>query len=161
MKKVILCGIDSSTTNTAISIYVNGKYQGYKLFHLDGGSKWERLDPMILSVTKFLTELKPDIICQEDSWQGVNPDSDKCLANLLGAIRGWSLINDCFYYKVMPTEWRALISSEKKGKTRKELKAWAINKVHELGLKDIEDDNVAEAILIGMAYVNIYGEKGE
>ncbi len=161
MKNVILCGIDSSTTNTAISIYVNGKFQGYKLFHIDGGTKWERLDPMIISVTKYLSEIKPNIICQEDSWLGTNPDSDKCLANLLGAIRCWALNNKCFYYKVMPSEWRSLISSEKKGKNRKELKAWAINKVHELGYKDIEDDNIAESILIGLAYVNVYGEKGE
>lgn len=159
MKKTILCGIDSSTTNTAVSIYENGEFKSYKLFHLEGGSKWDRLDKMIPILTKYLSEIKPDIVCQEDAWKGVNADSDKCLANLLGAVRTYCLLHNCYYYKMMPSEWRALISKEKKGKTREELKTWAIRKVHELGYEEVNDDNIAEAILIGKAYVNFFADK--
>ena len=54
-----------------------------------------------------------------------------------------------------PSEWRALISKEKKGRKRDELKQWSVQTVEKLFNKKVNDDE-ADAILIAQALVNKY-----
>ena len=74
---------------------------------------------------------------------------------ILGAVYGWCLVHNVYFEMLRPTEWRALISKEKKGRKRDELKAWSVRKVKELFGIDVTDDE-SDAILIGLAYVKKY-----
>ena len=59
-----------------------------------------------------------------------------------------------FYESLRPAEWRSLISKEKKGRKRDELKIWSINKVNELFGVTLSQDDESDAILVAQAIIN-------
>ena len=79
------------------------------------------------------------------------------LTMILGAVYGQCLQAGIRYRALRPTQWRAAVKydGEKLPRKRKELKRWSIHKVDILfGIFQV-DDNIADAILIGKAYLNI------
>jgi hypothetical protein len=76
---------------------------------------------------------------------------------VIGAIYGKCIELGITYTALRPSQWRskARNKAEKLPRKRDELKAWSIRRVKELfGINNI-DDNIADAILLGYAYLTI------
>lgn len=82
-----------------------------------------------------------------------NVQAQRLLTIILGAVYGWCVTNNIYFKMLRPSEWRALISKEKKGRDRHALKKWSIDTVKKLFNIDVTDDE-SDAILIGQAYIN-------
>ena len=154
-----LCGIDSSTSNTGLSLFVNGKLVGYKLISLDkkDTTQWDRLNPMLKQIGEVLSEWKPNIIYQEQSWKGRNIDTLKCLTNIMGGVRFWALMNNCEYYVLLPSQWRARLGLNKYEAERPELKNAAMQFVKDKYDIDVPTDDISDCICLGLAGLSFYG----
>ena len=96
---------------------------------------------------------KPGIIYQEYTWVSRNPKTALMLTTILGAVRGWALANNCVWHSIAPATWRSNLGINK-GK-RNELKAESIDFVKQKLNIDVPNDDVADAICIGMSAINM------
>ena len=154
MTKVI--GLDTSSNSTGWSIFIDGEYS--KSGIIDCGSIKDtqtRLKKMCSTLLSFLNTNSPDIVTVEMTVVSRNASAQRMLTMILGVVYGWCIIHNAYFEMLRPSEWRALISNEKKGRKRNELKLWSVRKVKELFNIDVTDDE-SDAILIGQAYVNKY-----
>lgn len=149
-----LVGIDSSTTATSISLFINGKYKDYTLIKIDKNeypTKWDRLDPMLKEIGNVLDRYKPDIIYQENSYKGNNVDNLKALTNILGGVRFWAIMNESEYYQLMPSQWRKVLSLNEYEADRKVLKQKTIEYIEKKFKIKVPQDDVSDSIAIGLA----------
>ena len=114
---MILCGIDSSTTFTAISWFEDGEYKSKALIdtHKTKDAE-ERIDEMIRYIFRVLDGRKPNVIYQEYAWLKNNAKTSIELATIIGAVRGWAVNNGCRWYRVMPNAWRKKLNITTKAK---------------------------------------------
>lgn len=160
MNSTRLCGIDSSTSATSISLFVDGKFVDYKLIEIDKKqfpTQWDRLNPMIKEIGKSIESFQPTIIYQEDSWKGKNVDTCKCLSTILGAVRYWAITNNCEYYRLMPSQWRAKLNLQKYEAERPELKNITMEFIKDKYGIEVPTDDVSDSIAIGLAGLKFYG----
>lgn len=152
-----LIGLDTSSSSTGWSVFLNGLYNssGVINFKKFKGSGQERMNEMCISIIHLLERERPNIVAVEETAVTRNAAGQRMLTMILGVIYGWCLIHNVFFEMIKPTVWRSLISSEKKGRKREELKQWSVAKVKELYNIQVVDDQ-SDAILIGQAYVNKY-----
>ena len=157
MIKVI--ALDTSTTKTGWSIFIDGKYNDCGLIDLSDMKKTtaeDRIPIMIKEIENIIIDYSPDIIIVENTVVSRNVSSQRFLTMLLGMVWYICMNKNIEFQTVRPTEWRSWVSSEKKGNKREELKAWSMNKVNELFGFVVESDDVSDSILIGYGYVNRY-----
>ena len=160
----ILLSLDTSTKDTGIGIFENGKFSRSQVIDVSKvKDSTIRMNEMISSLYHLFDELKPAIIVAELTSVMRNPDTQRKLTMVLGAIMGKCIDMKCPYYFYRPSEWRSIIKDkgEKLPRKREELKQWAIEKCHKLGYENVIDDNEAEAILIGYAYIKQMSEMVE
>ena len=159
MKNCRLISIDSSTKSTGYSLFVNGKFK-YKsrIDHGDVKDGQARLAEMMKDLNNMIDEQLPDIVVWETPVVIRNPQTQRDLSMLAGAIMGKCIENNVFYYQFRPTEWRKLVSGkdEKLPRKRDELKTWGRQKVKELFGIEVESDDESDSMLIGQAYINLY-----
>ena len=155
-KPCILFGSDSSTKSTAISIFENGIYKTNILLDLSNikGKANNRIPVMVKDLYKIINTHNPDIIVLETPVVVRNAQAQRDLSMLAGCLWGKCIELDIDFNMLRPTEWRSLISKEKKGNKREELKAWSKQKVNDLYGLEVESDDISDAILIGQAYIN-------
>ena len=85
MSETRLCGIDSSTQKTGISLFVNGEYKDSILINHSNCKDSElRVNMMIHSIIEKLNEWKPQIIAIEDDWNKQNVQVTKALSEITG-----------------------------------------------------------------------------
>lgn len=157
--KCRLVGIDSSTVHTAFSVFDDGKLIDYLLIDKSKIKNKEiKFESMCNSILDELDKLNPDIIVIELTSVTRNAVAQRQLTMIIGVVYSWAIRNDCEFVSYRASEWRALISKEKKPRKREELKAWAIQQVNDIFSLDIEVDDIAEAILIGQARINQFKE---
>ena len=164
IKSTILLSLDTSTKDTGVGIFENGKFSRSQTMDFSNvKDSASRMNAMILSLYLLIDDLSPSIIVMELTSVMRNPDTQRKLTMILGAILGKCIEKKipCYFYR--PTEWRSLVKNkgEKLPRKREELKQWALDKCHELGYEDVIDDNEAEAILIGYAYIKQMSEMAE
>lgn len=147
-----LCGIDSSSRFTAISLFINGEYETYRLIDLHKvQDSDQRIDRMILAIYETLDAYNPEIIYQEFTWVARNPKTALLLTIIVGAVKGWAVSHDCEFKEIAPSAWRKILGLNEYKDNRKELKQKAINYIEEtIGLTP-ETDDVADAVCIGFA----------
>ena len=148
----ILMGIDSSTKATGISVYANGVLKEFELLTEDNNDSKKRLENMIRRIYETISKYKPDIIAIETPTVCRNQQTQRQLTMIFGAIYGFCVDNNIFFKAYRPSEWRKHWRDDVMPRKRAELKKWAIDKVKDEFEVDVSDD-VAEAILIGGAYV--------
>ena len=146
-----LLSIDSSTSSTGYAVFIDGKYSRSGCIQINDDDK---LTKMIEHIYSLIINEDPDIIVVEEMVVVRNAQVARYLTMIIGAIFGKCLDNGIYYSSIRPTEWRKLIDPGKKPRKRAELKEWSVQKVKELF--DIEgvSDDIADAILIGQAYIN-------
>lgn len=156
-----LCGIDSSTSNTSIALFENGEYKDYTLISMDKKqypTKWDRLNPMLVEISKVLEKYKPDVIYQEDSYKGNNIDNLKVLTNILGGVRFWALTHNAEYYKLLPSQWRKVLKLNEYEADRTILKQKTIEYIQGKYHIDVPTDDVSDSIAIGAAGIIFYSQ---
>ena len=163
--KCKMISLDTSTVNSGYCIWHNAKY-------FESGTiksqykKEEALYDMITKIYSLLNKEKPDIIVIELTSSAVNADTQRKLTMILGAVLAWCLNNDCEFVTYRVSEWRKIIYESldidnslflnKKNKVDLKKKAiYVANKIFNLNL---DDDNEAEAILIGHARIEFFAK---
>ena len=115
---------------------------------------------MIELIYTLIDITRPDIVVTELTVVSRNVQAQRNLTMILGAVRGYCISKKIFYYSFRPSEWRSLISNEKKPRKRAELKEWSKNQVKDLFNVELNSDDITDAILIGQAYCNAFSQEG-
>lgn len=159
MSKIL--SLDTSTKVTGYAVYNQGKLVRYssidKSAIKDGD---ERLRAMIKDLATLIEREAPDTVVVEETVVTRNPQTQRMLSMILGAVLCICVDFGFNYCALRPTQWRKAVrgDDEKLPRKRDELKKWSINKVNELfGIQDIGDD-ISDAILIGQAFINMVEE---
>lgn len=161
MSETVLCGIDSSTTRTGISCFVNGKYKDCILLdHKDCKDMELRVSLMIDSIFEQLDQYNPDIIVIEDDWNKNNVQTTKALSEIIGAVYGYARAHGADFHKLLPSTWRSYLGFKVGGKKREELKQMAIDYVADRYGINVNDD-VAESCCISEALINYFDTQEE
>ena len=158
MIKFVSC--DTSTNNSALTLFVNGKYKKHKLISKDKiKNTFQRMNEMIKEIFDLLNEWKPDILwIEHPQGHGSNVDMVGKLCEILGAVRMWCLIHNCEYNEITPSQWRKYAGIQQGRKKRAELKQASIDYIKEkLGID--EGDDVADSIALGYAVLHYFDEK--
>lgn len=148
-----LISLDTSTKSTGVAIYYDGKLGATLLLTSDIKDADERMKDMVLQIYDLFDDYKPDIVVIETPSVTRNPNVQRELTKLWGAVYGECIKSKIHWCSYRPTEWRKWFKDDKPmPRKRIELKAWAIQKVKELFDIDVNDD-IADAVLIGGAYI--------
>lgn len=159
MSKIL--SLDTSSKVTGYAVFNNGKlirYSSIDKSDIKNGD--ERMQDMVRFLIILIEREAPDIVVVEETVVTRNPQTQRMLSMILGAVFGTCVSNHFTYCSLRPTQWRKAVrgDDEKLPRKRDELKMWSINKVAELfDINDISDD-VSDAILIGQAFININQE---
>lgn len=154
-----ILSFDQASVKTAWSFFTNSDLMEYSLIHIKEKDKDNRFNLMCKSIQKVIQDKQPDIIIFEDVSLQTNVTTLTVLARLQGCI-----ISECIRLNIpfvifKPTTWRKILGfNQGRGIPRKELKQQALNyaknKYHGLVTCDLVNDDIAEAICIGSAYIN-------
>lgn len=156
-----ILALDTSTKVSGYAIFNNKKLIRYS--SIDKSDKKDgnkRMRDMVENIITLIKREAPDVVVIEETVVTRNPQTQRTLSMILGAVFGCCVINNFNYCSIRPTQWRKLVrrDDEKLPRKRDELKLWSINKVAELyGIQEISDD-ISDAILIGQAFINMNQE---
>ena len=158
MIKFVSC--DTSTNNSALTLFINGKY---KKHYLINKSKIKdahlRINEMMSEIYSLLNEWQPTILwIEHPQGHGSNVDMVGKLCEILGGVRMWCLIHNCEYNEITPSEWRKYAGIQQGKKKRAELKQASIDYIKDkLGID--EGDDVADSIALGYAVLHYFDDK--
>lgn len=150
-----LISMDVSTYSTGFAIYIDGELKDSGAIAFDKKDT-EHYEKMKTSIIKLLKDEKPDIIAVEDPPYKKNPKTYKLMQRLVGCIEGFAINNDVYFEDFLPATWRKLVRDKNEiiPKKREELKQWSQEKT------GVMQDDIADAILIGLAYIKKWTKKG-
>lgn len=155
-----ICGIDSSTQRTGMSLFDYESGDLLEIHCIDlhkEQDKERRIDEMILAICGTLDQWNPSVIFIEDTWNKNNIEVTKMLTTIIGSVRYWCLSNDKKFNKILPSQWRSVVGLEKYGNKRQEFKQAAVEYIENNYGINVTDDE-AEGILIGEAGVVILSD---
>lgn len=157
----ITLALDTSNTNTGFSVWNKRDFvKSGNLITNPTLELWQKTDEMIYKLNELILKVEPDLIVTEQLHSDNNQKVNAAHSEVLGAVKALALIYKASYYDYAPNEWRKLVNTTKDTlpRKRKELKAWDIRRAldflaqrEKANLKI--DDNEADAILIGLAYM--------
>ena len=158
-----LISIDSSSSKTGWALFENAKYKESGVINLDTneckkkykGNSDKRIEDMCLDIINLLKEIKPDIIVIEKLNVGRNMVAVRALSKVIGAIYCYSILNDCFYYEIQPSQWRSKLGMQSSKRKREEYKQLSIDYVKENFNKDVSDDE-SDSICAGVGYIKMF-----
>lgn len=163
-KQIVTLALDTSNTNTGYSIWINGKYNCCgNIVTEEDLELWQKTDSMIVNIC-YMFKIHPDIVVCEQLDCDNNHKVNSAHSEVIGAVKTLSLQGNSTYYDYRPTDWRKSVDDgiEKIPRKRKELKVWDLNRAHrylqKINKDEDIDDNAADAILIGLAYMNQFLE---
>lgn len=155
MTRFVSC--DTSTNNSALTLFVNGKYKEHILISkVKIKDTYQRMNEMIKEIYEVLNKWKANILwIEHPQGHGSNVDMVGKLCEILGAVRMWCLIHNCEYNEITPSEWRKYAGIQQGRKKRDELKQASIKYIKDkLGID--EGDDVADSIALGYAVLNYF-----
>ena len=158
MSEVRMVSIDPATYKTGIALFVNGKLDKYGLIDLSKfkGQTNDRIKEMArVIICDYLNKWKPTMVFIEEPKGRNNIDLVRKLVMVMGSVLGWCVINNAYYEIVMPNVWRKWLGLDQGKKQRDDLKAESIQAVQDMFGINV-DDNIADAINIGVAVLNRY-----
>ena len=159
MSKIL--SLDTSSKVTGYAVFNDSKLIRYSsIDKSDIKNSDDRMQDMVRCLIILIEREAPDIVVIEETVVTRNPQTQRMLSMILGAVFGACVSNHFNYCSLRPTQWRKAVRSddEKLPRKRDELKLWSISKVAELfDINDVSDD-ISDAILIGQAFININQE---
>lgn len=156
-KKVKMMSFDTSSTISGIAYWENAVCtKSGILYHAKENDAIIRVENMCNDLISRLKEFNPSIVVIECPPYCNNPATLIMLAEIVGCVKGWAITNYADYVEYPVDRWRKLVADEGEViPTRsKEAKIWDIEKFKILTGKEPEDDNEADAYLIGQARIN-------
>lgn len=153
----LMVSIDSSSTKTGISLFLNGKLWKVLLIDLKEEKDMDkRFKNMAYNILTLLMEYKPYILYIEETVVPRNVSTQRFLTRLQGVMYGWCIMNDCEFNTIRPTEWRKLLGFEQGASVKRDqLKKKAIEYVeHTFSIEMTED--AAESVCIGLAVLQMW-----
>lgn len=159
MSEARMCSIDASTKRTGLALFVNGDLNDHALIDISKykGSTDERIREMGKLIMEYLDEWKPTMVYIEEPKGHQNVELVRKLSMVLGVVLGWCIDNDAYYQIVQPSVWRQWLGMDQGNKKREDLKIESIQAVQDMFGITLDDDT-ADAINIGVAVLNKYGE---
>lgn len=152
VKKII--SLDTSSVCTGWGFYKDGNYVKSGTINLKNIKDVNtRMKTMTEKIKELIEKYKPDHVVIEDIVVERNWHTFKVLAIIIGSVYGLCIDKGISYSCLSPSAWRNMIDSGKKPRKRDELKVWGLNKVKMITNNTINDDE-ADAILVGYAYIN-------
>lgn len=159
---MILVSLDTSTTSTGYAVYDNGELVKYGCLKHDTKKRIatnEKMINMVMKIYELLNDIKPDFVITELTAVARNVQVQRNLTMILGAIMGYCISHNAYYYSFRPTEWRSLISDKNKPRKREELKQWSKDQVKQILNIELDSDDISDAVLIGYAYYMAFGKE--
>ncbi len=157
-----ILALDTSTKVSGYAVFNGNQLIRYssidKSDETDGNV---RMRDMVNDLSILIEREAPDVVVIEETVVTRNPQTQRMLSMILGAVFGTCVCNNFNYCSLRPTQWRKAVrgEDEKLPRKRDELKLWSINKVAELyDIQEISDD-ISDAILIGRAFINMMDYK--
>lgn len=156
-----LLSLDTSTSATGVAKFVNGKYIDHDLLETDKKLKGDdKLNQMIQLIYQYIELEKPDIIVIEMESVTRNPQVQRMLTELIGAVRGKCISENIPFCELRPTEYRSIIvkkfDKKPKGRKRVDQKEWSLDIVNNTLKIPTESDDCSDAILLGYAYIQMF-----
>ncbi len=151
-----MVSLDTSSTITGYAYWENANLTDSGiLYHNNEKNTVIRVEDMTIDIIETLKRYKPDIVVVEQPPFCNSPKTCVMLAEIVGCAKGFAISHGADFVEYTVTEWRKLVAndSEKIPRKRDEAKEWDINKVRTIFQKEVEDDNEADAILIGLARI--------
>ena len=160
-KKCRMVSLDTSSTCSGYACWENGKLiECGTLDHRKEKDAEIRVEDMCLDIVNTLNRFLPTIVVIELTAVTKNAQTQRMLSEIVGVVRGWSLVKYAEFVRLRPAEWRSLVKGEEPCPVKRaDAKRWAIKRVKEVFLLDVPED-CAEAILIGQARVNQFKNWG-
>lgn len=154
MKRIL--SLDTSTKTSGYAVFKDGELFRYSSIDLSDIKDTDaRFREMVSELYDLIDREHPSAVVIEEMVVPRNPQTQRMLMMILGAVYGKCIRLGIDYCPLRPTQWRKLVrrDDEKLPRKREELKEWSVKKAEELyGIEGI-DDNVSDAILIGQAYL--------
>lgn len=155
---MIILSLDTSTKVSGYAVYDDNNLTYYS--SIDKSSIKDsdlRMMSMVSGIFILIQQYKPDVVVIEEMVVPRNPQTQRMLTLILGAVYGQCLQAGIHYCSLRPTQWRTAVKGkeEKLPRKRDDLKVWSISKVNNLFNISGIDDNISDAILIGQAYINM------
>ena len=161
-----LVSLDTSSTKSGWAVFENGEYKDSGVINLDTSehkkkykNKSEnRIQDMCLEILHILQKNKPGIIVIEKLNVSRNMNSTRVLSKIIGVVYCYSILNDCFYFEIQPSQWRSKLGMQSSKRGRDEYKRLSIEYIKENIGKDVSDDE-ADSICAGIGYIKMFDEK--
>ena len=152
-----MVSLDTSTNSTGFAVYDNGELSAHFVIESSGRTSEEKIRDMIRKIYNWLDYYTPKIIVIELTAVARNVKVQRNLTMILGAVLGYCINKNIYtFFTFRPTEWRSLVCGDTKPpKKREELKQWSKDKVKEIFKIELDSDDIADAILIGYAYIQL------
>ena len=174
-KEVTLLSLDTSSTKTGWAVFKNGIYKESGVLdwsHIKDNTE-DRLQIMYIDIIQHIQKYEPDILVIEKDIVGSgkrqNMSTINTLVKLIGGIWAYCVQLNMdtpmnlptgefvvFYVEYTPSEWRSLVGIN--ARKRDDCKTASIKLIKDMYSKDV-DDNEADAINIGQAYINEWSEE--
>ena len=173
-KEVTLLSLDTSSTKTGWAIFKNGIYKESGVLDWSHVKETEdRLQIMYIDIIQYIQKYEPDILVIEKDIVGSgkrqNMSTINTLVKLIGGVWAYCVQLNMdtpmnlptgefviFYKEYTPSEWRKLV--EINARKRNDCKAASIKRIKDKYNLNV-DDNEADAINIGEAYINEWSSK--
>lgn len=140
---------DQATIISGFATVNNGEVEDYGCISVDRTiGLLERIENIKNNISVLVDKYNPDIVALEDVQLQKNPDTFKALSKLLGIIEMYLVELEVPCVVIPCNEWRKGLGI--KGRTREDKKRAAINYVKYVLNIDIPNDDIAEAICIGV-----------
>lgn len=144
-------------------MFENAKYKKSGVINLDTnecrkkykGNSDKRIEDMCLNIIDLLKKYKPDIIVIEKLNVGRNMVAVRALSKVIGVVYCYSILNNCFYFEIQPSQWRSQLGMQSSKRKREEYKQLSINYVKEKFNKEVSDDE-ADSICAGIGYIKMF-----
>ena len=171
-KETILLSLDTSSTKTGWAIFGNGIYEESGVLDWSHVKETEdRLLIMYIDIIQLINKYEPDILVIEKDIVGSgkrqNMSTINTLVKLIGGVWAYCVqLNmdtpmdfqigefNVYYVEYTPSEWRKLVGIT--ARKRDDCKAASIKRIKDVYSLNV-DDNEADAINIGEAYINEWG----
>lgn len=152
-----MISLDTSSLASGWAYWENGILKEHDVIYSKKiKNKEDRLDYMCENLVYLLNHYNPNIIVIEMTSVARNAYTQRILTEIVGVVRGYSLVCNAEFVRYRVSEWRKLTKDEYVNKNMKsrDWKAWAVEKIRRDYGIDPKDDNEADAILIGQARIN-------
>lgn len=110
---------------------------------------------MSMELWDMLNKCMPDIVVIEKLNVGRNMVATRNLSKIIGVAYLYSILNNCFYFEIQPSQWRSQLGMQSSKREREEYKQLSIDYVKENFNKDVSDDE-SDSICAGVGYIKMF-----